>query len=85
MSVDFNPSHNNPYQERQDGDLTIGQAMRIIAERTAFRSEHEQNQVLAAIDRANETESGDEPDPEDAKSDGGDPPPAKTTPARAKR
>jgi hypothetical protein len=88
----------NPYQEQHPEELDLGQAIRVIAERTAFRSEAEQRLVLAAIDKANNdeqadaSEDDDEPDDEQGANSGEQagtgerptsPTPAKTTPAKA--
>lgn len=64
--TDIEHPNNNPYQEPPSDELTIGQALRTIAERTAFRSERERDAVYAAI----EAEHGDKPvDAEDDKGD----------------
>lgn len=38
-------------------ELTIGEALRAIAERTPFRTEEERRDVLAAIDRESEEDA----------------------------
>lgn len=61
----------------QDRELTIGEALRAIAERTPFRTEEERRDVLAAIDRESESDAryaepldGDDQDvTDDGKSD----------------
>lgn len=55
--------NNNPHQEPLAEELTLGEALRLIAERTPFRTEQERDAVYAAIDRA-EQEIDDEPEPE---------------------
>lgn len=40
----------NPNQEQQPEKLTLGEAIRAIAERTAFRTEDERNSVMATLD-----------------------------------
>lgn len=91
MSVDTNPHQNNPYQERPKDKLTLGEALRVIAERTPFRTEAEGTSVLAAIDKAIEDEqprdeSEDTADETEAGPDSGTdsdkhPTPVKATPA----
>ena len=40
----------NPNQQPEPETLTMSQALRLIAERTAFRTESESTMVLAVID-----------------------------------
>jgi hypothetical protein len=40
----------NPYQQPPAESMTFGQAVRAIAERTAFRTEEEATQVFTAVD-----------------------------------
>lgn len=45
------PDQNNPYQEPTSAELTFAEAVRAIAERTAFRTEAERSAVYAACNR----------------------------------
>ena len=54
--------NNNPYQEQPGDELSYHDALRTIAERTAFRSELERDQVYAAIAKEHGEGSGDEKD-----------------------
>jgi hypothetical protein len=47
----------NPNQEPHPEELSLGEALRAIAERTAFRTEEEGSSVLAAIDKHIASES----------------------------
>lgn len=86
----------NPYQEPDPDELTFGEALRAIAERTSFRSEGEQARVLAAIDkhaqgdtqgdtdnRADRHHGDAEDDPGDDPATPGSPTPADTPGAKA--
>jgi hypothetical protein len=42
------------------GTITLGQALRVIAERTGFRNDEERAQVLAAIDTHNDGVAAEE-------------------------
>lgn len=46
----------NPNQEPVDDELTLGQSLRLIAERTAFRTEDDSRKVLACLDKHIEAE-----------------------------
>jgi hypothetical protein len=52
----------NPNQEPVGEELTLGQALRLIAERTAFRTEEQSTAVLATIDAHIEAEGQAERD-----------------------
>jgi len=62
----------NPYQEPIAEEFTVGEALRLIAERTPFRTEEESTRVLATIDKLIEDErhgpdvkdQADEPEPD---------------------
>ena len=87
----------NPNQEPTPEQLTQPQALPLIAERTPFRTEEENNAVLAAIDKAiaddDKADQGDpepDPDPDGHTPDGGNAPaapdsdtPQPTTPRKA--
>lgn len=60
----------NPYQQPAPESLTFAESIRVIAERTAFRTEEDSTAVLAAIDAQIEADGaksdddeGDEVDP----------------------
>lgn len=65
-----------------DQEMTLGQALRAIAERTPFRTEDEQRAVLATIDRENEADAryaerlGDDSEPGPDEPDASDAPAA---------
>lgn len=61
--------NNNPNQQPIADELTLGEALRTIAERTAFRSEEERDKVYAALDKA---DRNDDQDDEDDKTPGDD-------------
>lgn len=82
MSEDYKPGQNDPYQEPPKDEMTIGDALRTIAERTAFRTEYERDQVYAAIAKEHDPAPADEPDGDEDQGDGGDPAPVKATPAK---
>jgi hypothetical protein len=46
----------NPNQQQQPDELSLGEALRAIAERTAFRTESERDAVLATIDKHTEAD-----------------------------
>jgi len=81
----------NPYQQAAPESLTFAEAVRVIAERTAFRTEEDSTSVLAAIDAeiaGPDTADEDQADDEGATGEGGTPDetavPKKTT-ARARK
>lgn len=59
------PVQNNPYQQAPAEELTLGEALRAMAERTAFRTEDESRAVLAAIDK----QIGNDKDGEESESE----------------
>lgn len=64
----------NPNQEAAAEKLSLGQALRAIAERTSFRSEDEQRQVLDTLDSHIESENGHGPEdsePDDSEDETG--------------
>jgi hypothetical protein len=61
--------NNNPNQQPIADELTLGEALRTIAERTAFRSEEERDKVYAAIDKADRNDHQDDEDDDDTSDD----------------
>lgn len=85
---EYVPGQNNPGQEPLKLELSFPEAVRLIAERVAFRTEEEQRGCLAAIDAEVERHAASEPadtegDDEDGQPTG--PGPTDPTPAPAPR
>jgi hypothetical protein len=92
--TDYVPGQNDPYQEPVPTEMTLYDALHLIAERTAFRTEVEAHAVYAAIRNAAAQDTDSDDEQEDGAEDGdgqgdkpssivdADPPAKKTTPAK---